>query len=128
MSSGRILFVEDDETYRYSVGRTLEHAGYDVIPFVDYHGALKLLEGPESIDLLLTDIRLPSQSPHGISLAHMARSRRPSLPILFITAFADYVDEVPTGLGETLLKPLDNAHFLETVERLVAGAKTARGF
>jgi CheY-like chemotaxis protein len=124
MAEGRILLVEDDGSYRYSLTRTLEHAGYEVTAYEDYQGALKLLEGPETIDLLLTDIRLPPRSPHGISLAHMARTRRPNLPMLFVTAFAEYADEVPAELGGTLIKPVETDQLLSAVADAIGRRKS----
>ena len=123
MAEGRIVFVEDDESYRYSLSRILEHEGYVVSAYEDYHGAIQLLETSDPVDLLVTDIRLPPRSPHGISLAHMARARRPSLPMLFITAYAEYADEVPAELGQTLVKPVETQAFLAAVAEAIARRK-----
>jgi CheY-like chemotaxis protein len=92
--TGTVLWVEDDETYRYAMKRHLEAAGFSVIDAPDFSDALKVIESQRDIDLLLADVRLPKDTPHGFSIARMARLRRPKLPVLFVTAF-----EVPASEG-----------------------------
>lgn len=125
--SGCILVVEDDEPYRYTLVRTLTHAGYEVSAFGDYRGALTELDTSRQVDLLVTDIRLPEKTPHGISLALMARTRRPRLPVVFLTAYSEYVNEIPDGLGEALIKPVEGGALLEAVERAISSRVNASG-
>ena len=82
-----ILVVEDDDDVRtYSV-ETLRELGYRVIEAHDGPSALRLLERQPRIDLLFTDVVLPSGMT-GAQLAAQARAQRPGLKVLFTTGYA----------------------------------------
>jgi PAS domain S-box-containing protein len=82
-----ILVVEDDDDVRtYSV-ETLRDLGYRVIEAHDGPSALRLLERQLRVDLLFTDVVLPSGMT-GAQVAAQARALRPSLKVLFTTGYA----------------------------------------
>ncbi len=114
-----IVIVEDDAAWAEVVTAMLQHDGHTVARFPDYLGALDLIEGPDAIDLLLTDIQLPTETPHGISLARMARQRRRRLPILFMTGDLELAELVDDDLGLTLIKPFDRDALAKAVIRSV---------
>jgi CheY-like chemotaxis protein len=87
-----VLFVEDDPTYRYALTKRLGNTGFQVTDVADFRDALQVIESDAPIDVLLCDIRMPQDTPHGFSIARMALVRRPRLRVLFITAF-----DVPEG-------------------------------
>jgi CheY-like chemotaxis protein len=105
-----VLWVEDDATYRYALTRSLEAAGYEVLEAADFRDALAIIESDRAIGLLISDIRLPKDTPHGFSIAHMARQRRPRLPILFLTAGA-----LPDDAGPSATKVLNKSLPMETI-------------
>jgi DNA-binding NtrC family response regulator len=115
-----ILIVEDDAAWLKVVQAMLERAGHRCSGFPDYRGALELIEGEDVIDLLLTDIQLPTDTPHGLSLARMAKLRRRRLPILFMTGDPELVELVDEDLGLTLIKPFGRPMLLEAVARSIA--------
>jgi len=100
----RVLVVDDDEACRYLLERELKAAGHEPVLHHDWTGVIDLLEGSETIDALVTDLRLPAGTPNGVSLAQMAKKRRPELKIVFITAFADLMAEAPERLGPVFFK------------------------
>jgi CheY-like chemotaxis protein len=112
-----ILIVEDDDAWLKVVQAMLERAGHQVSGFPDYRGALELIEGQDPIDLLLTDIQLPTDTPHGLSLARMAKLRRRRLPILFMTGDPELAELVDDDLGLTLIKPFSRTMLLSAVTR-----------
>jgi CheY-like chemotaxis protein len=97
-----ILLVDDDEAFSYAAFKALRAAGYGVLLAPDHLYALEILDGPRSLDLLITNIVM-SNGINGFALARMARLRRLDLKILYMTAV-----EVPTGeaVGKILRKPL----------------------
>lgn len=116
-----ILFVEDDETTVYAVSRILETAGYEILLAPDYREALAALESSRPIDLMLTDVRLATGTPHGFALGRMARVRRPDIRIVYITGIADIPEnEIATALGPILKKPIEPAILLEEISRALA--------
>jgi DNA-binding NtrC family response regulator len=110
-----VLLVEDDEPYRYAVGKALEEAGCEVVAVGDYNAALAVLETDRKVDLMVTDIVLPQV--HGFFLARLAVVRRPSLPVMYMSAFDNLPrHEVEFGYGRFIQKP-------EDIDALVAEVK-----
>jgi len=81
-----VLVVEDNDDVRaYSVA-ILRELGYRVLEATDAEQALQVLEGPDRIDLLFTDVVLPGKN--GRILADSARLLRPALRVLFTTGYS----------------------------------------
>ncbi len=90
-----ILLVEDDAPTRDVVRRTLETAGYSVIPAEAPMEAIDLVSNPQVvIHALVTDIGLLGVT--GPQLARLIVSDRPGLRVLYISGHAA-AEEVPTG-------------------------------
>jgi CheY-like chemotaxis protein len=81
-----ILVVEDDASVRKLALRMLAGLGYRAWEAEDAAAALRILEGPERIDLLLTDVVLPGAM-GGTALARLARERRPGLGVLYMSGY-----------------------------------------
>ena len=84
-----ILVVEDDAAYGRVLQRLLEAAGYRVTTASDFTTALPIIEGTETVDLLLADINMPSGTPHGLSIGLMAESKRQGLKIVYMSGSVD---------------------------------------
>jgi CheY-like chemotaxis protein len=81
-----ILVVDDDAAVRATVIMQIERLGYAVREADGAQAALLIIDGPERIDLLLTDVVMPGGM-NGKELAVEARLRRPGLPILFTSGY-----------------------------------------
>lgn len=114
-TAGRILVVDDDEAMSYALTRILSVEGYHVVRAHDFRDALRVLEDGGSIDLLLTDLRLPGVN--GFALARMGRMRHHDLKVVYMTAY----DEFPAheALGPVMHKPLDPETLLRTIHETV---------
>ncbi len=82
-----VLVVEDEPVIRDLIVEVLQDLGYRALEAADGPAGLKLLQSPERIDLLVTDVGLPGLN--GRQLADLARERRPELKVLFITGYAE---------------------------------------
>ncbi|HUP40680.1 MAG TPA: response regulator [Vicinamibacterales bacterium] len=81
-----ILVVEDDPAIQMLVSRTLRKEGFHVLVAGDVPDALRVSdEWQSSIDLLLTDIMLPSGN--GIAMASTLLSKRPRARVLYMSGF-----------------------------------------
>jgi len=111
---GWILLVDDDEAFCYAAAKALRMAGFNVSVAPDHRLALRILEGSDPIDLLITDIVMPGQV-NGFALARMGRMRRLDLKVLYLTAY-----DVPTheAFGKVVRKPI-------LLDALVAEARSA---
>ena len=83
----RILVVDDDAAVRMLVAEVLEELGYEAVEIAEPAAALPLLASATRIDLLISDVGMPGIN--GQELAQLARQYRPTLPILFITGYAE---------------------------------------
>ncbi|KSB91903.1 hybrid sensor histidine kinase/response regulator [Caulobacter vibrioides] len=82
-----VLLVEDENAVRLLVREVLEDLGYHAVEASDPQSAIAVLNSSSAIDLLISDVGLPGMN--GRQLAEVARDRRPDLPILFITGYAE---------------------------------------
>ena len=116
-----ILYGEEfvDRTPVQIYAKLLESQGYVVHQFADYRGVTELFDGGMG-DLLITDIVLPTGTPHGISLAAMVQRHRPGIPVLFTTGYPDYLEHVPRG-ATVLIKPVPDDVMLATVASCLKG-------
>jgi CheY-like chemotaxis protein len=123
----KVLVVDDEPSVRLLITETLEELGYDWLEAEDGAAALKFLQLPGRIDLLITDVGLPGGM-NGRQLADAALVARPGLKVLFITGYAE-----TAVIGDNTLQP--NMHIvtkpfaLETLGRrikeIIAGATPA---
>jgi CheY-like chemotaxis protein len=82
-----VLVVEDEASVRDLVLEVLGELGYRALEAADGPSALAILNGPERIDLLITDVGLPGLN--GRQVADAARRQRPMLQVLFMTGYAE---------------------------------------
>jgi CheY-like chemotaxis protein len=82
-----ILLVDDDNAVREVTASILEDLGYVVLRLGSGGAALDLLDRQSNIDLVLLDLAMPGMS--GMEVARQVRLKRPAIPILFVTGYAD---------------------------------------
>jgi PAS domain S-box-containing protein len=83
-----ILVVEDDADLRETVVTALGQLGYRALSAANAEMAMRILSGPERIDLLFTDVMMPG-GVLGPTLAKRARELRPDIEVLFTTGYID---------------------------------------
>jgi CheY-like chemotaxis protein len=82
-----ILVVDDDGPVREITAEMLEECGFDVVQAASGRLALHELGNGQRIDLMLVDVAMPSMN--GREAARGAHALKPSLPVLFVTGYAD---------------------------------------
>ena len=82
-----VLVVEDEPLVRLLIIDVLQELGYRALEASDGPTGLRILESPQRIDLLITDIGLPGLN--GRQVADAARVTRPDLKVLFMTGYAE---------------------------------------
>jgi PAS domain S-box-containing protein len=83
----RVLLVDDDTAVREVTACMLEGFGYHVTQAAGGAAALDLLDGGAAFDLHLFDFAMPGMN--GVELARQAEARRPDVPTVFVTGYAD---------------------------------------
>ncbi|HKD83697.1 MAG TPA: response regulator [Terriglobales bacterium] len=115
----RILVVEDDAPLSNFVRKGLEAEHYAVDVAVDGEQARQMaLES--DYDLVVLDLNLPKLD--GIGVLHAIRPKKPSLPVLVLTArsrIEDRVQSLDTGADDCLLKPFSFTELSARVRALL---------
>jgi CheY-like chemotaxis protein len=83
----RVLLAEDDLFTRMDLADSLTALGHEVLEAENGNQAQQILERPDKIGLIITDLMMPGID--GIAIATMARKHNPGVPVLFITSRAD---------------------------------------
>lgn len=79
--SSIVLVVEDDPTLRMLIADALSMLPVQVVECASADDALGILESGKSVNLVLTDIRMPGHL-DGLELANLIWHRWPSLPVI----------------------------------------------
>ena len=121
-----ILLAEDDETLRTLTARILTAQGYRVLEAADGVEALKVADKHGGqVDLLTTDMVMPSMGGH--DLANELMARRPGMKVLFVSGYTD--DAVGRGElqpGDAFLqKPVDPRILARKVRQMLDGSLVA---
>ena len=83
-----ILVVEDDNLVRTFVVGQIQSLGYATLAAINAKEALVVIDGPQKVDLLFTDMIMPG-SMNGRQLADAALQRRASLKVLFTSGYSN---------------------------------------
>jgi CheY-like chemotaxis protein len=110
IEGSRLLIVDDEELTRRVLRDDLEERGATVFEARNGRDALRVLEGQDGIDMVVTDIIMPDME--GISFIIEARKRFPRIKILAIS-------------GGGLVEPRD---YLSSAHRLGADAALEKPF
>ena len=111
-----IAIVDDDDALRNSLDNLLRSVGFRVYGFASAEAFLQAQPAPETACLLL-DVRLPGMN--GLALQRQLVAAHGSLPIIFVTAYAD--DDVraralAAGAVAFLSKPCREEELLAAIE------------
>ena len=115
-----ILIVEDRDSLRTMLRRTLESIGHSVVEACDEPGAIDQLHAAAPA-VVLSDLRLPRGDGFGVIRA--AKEYDPELPVIVMTAYGSIQDAVlamKQGALDFLAKPVEPDHLLLLVGRAVA--------
>jgi len=120
IGAGTVLLVEDDAGVRQMIEGLLSDQGLRVVAAGDSTAALALIDAGVPVDLLVADVGLPGLN--GRQLAEAACARRPGLPVLLMTGYADHAVLRPADLPERyelIAKPFDIDRLLALVRMLL---------
>jgi len=121
----RILIVEDEPNMVAGLRDNFEFEGYDVITAPDGVAGLEraLNEAP---DLVILDVMMPRMS--GLDVCKQLKTKRPSIPIIMLTARGQEVDKVvglELGADDYVTKPFSIRELLARVKAVLRRSKTA---
>jgi CheY-like chemotaxis protein len=117
-----ILVVDDDGDARVAAAEMLRYAGHDVVEAASGREALDRLDREDDrVDLMIVDFVMPDMN--GVETAKLARLKRPGLPIMFMSGFANSaVLAAQTDADHVLQKPFRPSDVAVKVQRILQDA------
>jgi len=113
--SGRVLFVDDEESLVMLGEVTLERLGYRVTGCPNVLRALELIRlDPDGFDLIVTDQTMPQMT--GISFLKEVRELREDIPSVIMTGL-HHAELLPPDYGVLLPKPFDAYTLANAVQK-----------
>jgi DNA-binding NtrC family response regulator len=114
-----ILIVEDKESLRAMLRKTLDARGYAVDEAADAYEARRRLASQRYL-VVLTDLKLPAGS--GFDVLHATLEADPETAVVVMTAFGtveEAVRAMKDGASDFLTKPVDTDHLLLLLDRAI---------
>ena len=118
--SKKILIIEDDQSMRWVLDKSLSREGYTVTQASDGRSGISAAF-EVAPDLVILDILMPDID--GLTVLRKLKESHPQLPVLIITAqniMTHAVEAMRRGAYDYLPKPFDIAVLLERVDRGLA--------
>ncbi len=124
-SQGAVLLVEDDDEVAALVGEMLQQLGYQVTRAASAQAALGALANGRPVDVVFSDVMMPGGM-SGVELAREIRKRRPGLPVLLTSGYADLARrDGELADVELLAKPYTLEHLAASLARTRSGSRAA---
>jgi DNA-binding response OmpR family regulator len=119
----KILIVEDEPNMVAGLRDNFEFEGYQVLAAYDGKEGLDVAL-KESPDLVVLDVMMPKMS--GLDVCKQLKAKRPSLPIIMLTARGQEVDKVvglELGADDYVTKPFSIRELLARVKAVLRRAR-----
>lgn len=107
-----VLAVDDDSLVLANIAAMLEDLGHKVIAVGSGAKAIEEIDSMPAIDVLITDQAMPAMT--GIQLIGAVRERRPTLPVILATGYAELPQGVSPSIGR-LAKPFNQRALAEAL-------------
>ena len=118
-----VLLVDDDTAVREITAELLREAKFHVIEAGSGGAGLEALDRTETVDVLLVDFVMPGMN--GAEVAREAQLRRPGLPTLFVTGYADLDAIRSVGEERIVAKPFKPERLFQAIEHVLGAARAA---
>ncbi|MBD3267275.1 response regulator, partial [bacterium] len=122
-----ILLVEDDKRYGTRLKKNLELEGYTVLFETTGNDALQTYMR-ESVDLVLTDIKMPGMD--GLELLNqimeLQAGEEPDVPVIVLTSVESVrvaVDAMKAGAADYITKDADRDEIILRLDKVLSGAR-----
>lgn len=115
-----ILLVDDDESFSGATKMVLESLGHEVVMAANGEVGKQYLLTLNTIDLVISDIRMPGMS--GLDLTRFIKAQKPK-PVILITGFSEVLEtcEAHTlGADQFIAKPFSKADLKEAIAKCLS--------
>ena len=120
---GRVLVVDDEESIRRIVVRSLTRSGFEVVVAENGERAIAALnagDNPLMVDAILCDIQMPKINGH--EAITYFRAQYPGVPIVVLTGYPEVdraVALMKTGVMDYLIKPISKDDLVKVMAKAV---------
>ncbi|TCP37438.1 PAS domain S-box protein [Sphingomonas sp. BK235] len=115
-----VLVLDDEDRVREITAEALRDSGCRVIEAADGAAALDALAADPAVEAVVADVAMPGMN--GIEFGRRARIGRPTLPVLFVTGYADADELAALPEAQVIRKPFTRAQLVERLAALLAAA------
>lgn len=129
----KLIIVDDEERIRVGLAKVLADSALKPNIVGSYAngkeamlGALAM--GPDDLDVLITDIRMPLMN--GLTLIKELRKRRPQLHVVVLSGYSEFEyarKAIRLGVTDYLLKPVDKGELFELLEKFGKAKDAEKG-
>ena len=125
--TGRILIVDTDPAIRGLISSSLRHMGHRVSEAESPQGALELVAGGATFDLLVTDIHIRSTG--GIAMARNLLDKGATLSVLFMTESVALARALTRSIGTGMFisKPFTAEDFKHHIDECLRRSRKEKG-
>lgn len=126
MAPFEVLVVDDEESMRVFLRRTLEREGYQVELAIDGLQAQQRLE-EKTFDLVISDLMMPGLD--GLGLLHWSQSRKLSPPFLIMTGYGSIpsaIEALKAGADNYFTKPFDREEIVKATSSALEKGRLSR--
>ncbi|GGK49643.1 MASE1 domain-containing protein [Salinarimonas ramus] len=116
----RVLVVDDDALVLMGAATMVEDLGHVPIEAGSAADALALIDGGLAVDVVITDQAMPGMT--GLQLAQAVRARRPDLPLVLATGYAELPEGTDASVDARLSKPFGQEELSRALTRVAGGA------
>jgi DNA-binding NtrC family response regulator len=112
-----ILIIDDKDSMRQMLSKTLESEGYEVEMAKDGEGGLEKAK-EKKYDLILADLKLPKMD--GLEVLSSLKNLDPEVAVIMMTAYGTIesaVEAMKQGAFDFLAKPFDTDHLNVLIKR-----------
>ncbi len=124
--TGKILFADDEESFRSPITKMLEKSGYECDCASDAKGVMEKL-GENTYDLLISDIRMPGNIE--LELIKEISKKAEGMPVILITGYPTVdsaVESIKLAVEAYLVKPFKIDVLQEHVEKAIEHSRAYR--
>ncbi|WP_457577306.1 sigma-54-dependent transcriptional regulator [Desulfomarina sp.] len=114
-----ILIVDDEPNYLVVLSELLRDEGFEVFTGSGGEEGLRIVQDVD-LDIVVTDMQMPGMN--GLQFMLKLKEKRPNLPVIVITAFAEVdkaVEAMQAGAFSYLAKPFSNDELIVNLHKAV---------
>ncbi len=127
MALGRVVICDDDNANLLTMKRALEKVNFEVIAFGKPDEGLKFIQTNDTIDLVLTDLKMPGIT--GIDILKSVKEKDQSIGVILITAYGSVenaVEAMKLGADDFIGKPIDIYELRKRVSAFIEKRKLSK--